>query len=284
MNSKIYEPFNDPDKWRPRMGAPLNAIDLARFQLGLNQIFGLGDDNRPNVRIVWAQDWERTKAFNRYSGDWYPRYLSHTLEEVVTDEAGLPLLKIEYVAAPRYVIEGRVSQADNELALTDTGVEKLVMLDEAGRQQVITSDAFQAAVAEEYEELLRIFDHDHIDPKQSACCQWNARRGYECWGYYRHPDEGDLQYLKAKWREMQARYSTRPDQERTPQEKQQLLTERMRALTEQKRRQKEEIKKELAEFWDSHFAKFDQSPTEQHHGPYHFLSAHNSAGSPAAKG
>lgn len=278
MNSRIYEPINDPDKWTPRMGAPLNAIDLARFQLGLNQIFGLAPDNSPNVRIVWGQDWEKTKAFNRYSGAWYPRYLSHTQEEVMEDDAGLPLLKVEYVAAPRYVIEGRVCLADNAPELERAGAETLAIFDEAGKQQVITSDSFQRAVAEEYEEVLRIFDHDHIDPKQSACCQWNAERGFECWGYYRHPDDGDLKYLAAKWRQMQAQFQTAPDQVRTTQEKQRLLMDRMHALTEEKRRQKEEIKKELAEFWKSHFAKFDQSPTEQHHGPYHFMAAHNPAG------
>lgn len=282
MNSLIYKEINDPEKWTPRMARPFNATDLARFQMGLNQIFGLGPDNSPNVRIVWAQDWEQTKCFNRYSGDWYPRYLSHTLEDVGRDDQKQTTLKTEYVAAPRFVIEGRVSQVDNAAAFAESGVEKVAVTDKDGKPQVLTSDQYQAAVADEYEELVRILQHDHDDPNQSACCQWNARRGYECWGYYRHPDGVDLKYLEAKWREMQARFQTAPDQQRTAEEKQRFLTERLTAMTEAKRKKKELIKQELGEFWRSKFAKLDQSVTEQHHGPWHFMSGHNSAGTPAS--
>ena len=281
MNSRIYEEINDPDKWSPRMGAPLNLFELARFQLGLNQIFGLAMDNSPNVRIVWGQDWEKTKRFNRYSGSWYPGYLSHVQEEDGLDENNVPVIKSQYVAAPRYVIEGKISQPENALALGECGVETLAMFDEDGKQQVISKETYQAAVGEEYEEILRIYDHDHIDPKQSACCQWNAKRNYECWGYYRHPDAGDLKYLAAKWREMQKLFQTGPDQQRTPQEKQYHFLATMAALTEQKRKQKEEIKKELGEFWKSNFAQLDQSAKEASWGPYHFVGEgmkHSSSG------
>lgn len=306
MNSLIYQEINDPEKWVPRMARPFNETDLARFQEGLNRIFGLGSDNSPNVRIVWAQDWEQTKVFNRYSGDWYPRYLSHTLEEGGQDDQRLPTLKVQYVAAPRFVIEGRVSQAENALAFVESGEEVIAVVlcvacgeasppqegvaDPAcpscgsragGKIQKITSDTYRAGVADEYEELLRILDHDHLDPELSACCQWNARRDYECWGYYRHPGAGDLKYLEAKWREMQERFQTGPDQQRTAEEKQRFLRERLWEMTEQKRKKKELIKQELGEFWRSKFAKLDQSVTEQHHGPFHFLSGHNPAGIPA---
>lgn len=282
MNHRLNEEFNNPDKWSPRMPEPLNLADLARFQAKLNQIFGLAPDNSPNVRIVWAQNWEQTRVFNRYSGSWYPRYLSHTLEESGEDENGLPTLRIEYVAAPRYVIEGRVSMAENGAALLESGVEKLAVFDESGKQQLLSSERYLPAVGEQWEELLRIYDHDHIDPKQSACCQWNAKNGYECWGYYRHPDDGDLLYMNAKWREYRQFFETNPMEVRTAKEKQRLLTTRMAAFTEEKRQKQEAIKKELAEFWNSKFARLDQSVTEQAHGPFHFLSGHNPAGTPAS--
>ncbi len=281
MNSRIYEEMNDPDKWRPRMGEPLNAFEMARFQMGLNQIFGLAPDNSPNVRIVWGQNYEATKCFNRYSGEWYPRYLSFVQESSELNKDGLPVVKAEYVAAPRYVIEGRVSLAENASALAESGVETLAMLDEDGKQQVIAQDTFRPAVGEQWEELLRILDHDHIDPKQSACCQWNAAREFECWGYFRLPDAGDLKYLQAKWNQMRHIFETAPGEVRTAKEKQYLFNSRMAAFTEEKRRQKDEVKKALAEFWKSKFAQLDQSVTEQAHGPYHFLSGHNSAGRPA---
>lgn len=302
MNPRLYEEINNPNKWRPRMGAPLSETDLARFQLGLNRIFGLALDNSPNVRIVWGQDYEQTKTFNRYSGDWYPRYLSHVLEEAGQDQFGQPTFSAQYVAAPRYVIEGRVSMPENAAAFAETGVEKLAVVlctncgeafnEQNGKcpkcngvqskQQIISSESYTAAFGECWEELLRILDHDHIDPQQSDCCKWNAEQGYECNGYFRLPVASDLKYLDAKWRQMQAVFRTAPDQARTPEEKQRLLQSRMRDLTEQKRKQKEAVKMELAEFWQSKFAKLDQSVTEQAHGPFHFLSGHNPAGLPAA--
>lgn len=280
MNHRLYEEINNPDKWTPRMGEPVSRNDLARFQLGLNKVFGLALDGSPNVRIVWGQDFDATRCFNRYSGEWYPRYLSHIDEEVI-EKNGQKVVAFNYIAAPRYVIEARVSQAENVFAFAESGVEKLAVMDESGKPQVVSSESFTAAVGEEWEEILRIFDHDHYDSRQSECCEWNAKSGYECWGYYRHPDAGDLKYLANAWQQMQERFKTAPDEARTPEEKEQLLRERMRRMTELKRRQKEEVRKSLAEFWSSNFAKLDQSATEQAHGPFHFLSGHNSAGRPA---
>lgn len=280
MNPRLNESINNPDKWTPNMGEPVSAQTLAGFQLGLNKIFGLGLDGTPNVRIVWGQDFEQTKVFNRYSGDWYPRYLSHVLEKTDQDANGQPVIQSRYVAAPRYVIEGRVSIPENALAFADSGVEKLVVLDPDGKPEVVSAESYRAAVGEQYEELLRILDHDHLDPRLSQCCQWNAEHGYECNGYYRSPDGGDLLYLQHGWTQMQRLFQTAPSQARTTQEKQFLFTQRMARLTETKRKQKEEIKKELGEFWKSRFADLDQSVTEQAHGPFHFLSGHNPAGVP----
>lgn len=282
MNPRLYAEINNPNKWRPRMGEPLGESELAQFQAGLDRIFGTAPDGSPNVRIVWGQDYAKTKTFNRYSRDWYPRYLSHVLEEGGQDQYGQAIYSSHYVAAPRYVIEGRVSMPENAVAFAETGVEKLAIADEDGKQQIISSDSYTSAFGEHWEELLRILDHDHIDPQKSDCCKWNAEQGYECNGYFRLPDAGDLKYLAAKWRQMQQYFQTAPDQARTPQEKQRLFEERMRGLTEQKRQQKEAVKKELAEFWQSKFAKLDQSVTEQAHGPWHFMSGHNPAGLPAA--
>lgn len=285
MNHRLNEEFNNPDKWRPQMGEQFNRVDRGRFQLALNKIFGLAPDGSPNVRIVWGQDFEVTRVFNRYSGEWYPAYLSHVAEDV-NEIDGQKTVAFHYIAAPRYVIEGRVSRGANLDALLESGVDKLAMqeTDRKGRPvgapQIISAEAYGSAVGEEWEELLRIVDHDHYDPRQSYCCIHNAQRGYECWGYYRHPDAGDLKYLAAGYQQMQQAFETAPDQARTPEEKAKLLMERMRKMTEVKRQRKDEVKRSLAEFWSSKFAKLDQSVTEQAHGPFHFLSGHNSAGVP----
>jgi len=299
LNPRLYAEINNPNKWHPRMVVPMGESDLARFQEGLNSIFGVAPDGSPNVRIVWGQDWEKTKCFNRYSGDWYPRYLSHVIEKGGEDQHGQAVISSQYVAAPRYVIEGRVSLPENATAFAESGVEKLAVLlcascggscgekDDAcptcgsrgtWQQQIVSSDSYKAAFGEHWEELMRILDHDHLDPQQSACCKWNAEQGYECNGYFRLPDPMDLKYLAARWRQMQSLFKTAPNQARTAEEKQRLLAQRMRDLTEKKRQQKEAVRKELAEFWQSKFANLDQSVTEQHHGPFHFMSAHNPAG------
>ena len=88
--------------------------------------------------------------------------------------------------------------------------------------------------------------------------------------------------MNAKWREYRQFFETNPMEVRTAKEKQRLLTTRMAAFTEEKRQKQEAIKKELAEFWNSKFARLDQSVTETSFGPYHFLSGHNPAGTPAS--
>lgn len=253
MNAKLYETINNPEKWSSRMGQPCAAATLQRFQLGLDSIFGTG-----MARIVWGQDWERTKTWNRYGEFWYPTYLSHINSDV------------EYIAKPRYYVEGRISlEITRAQGSIEQGQESIKVKDEAGREQLLTTDTFtEAALAQDgqWEELICIDRHDNV------CCAWNQQRGYECAGYYRHPDNRDLQYLAARVFEMFQHFKGDPRLVRSDEEKNAFLRRRLEHLTEAKRQRKAQLSGALREFFSSHFAKLDQSPTEQAHGPYHFLN------------
>jgi hypothetical protein len=256
MNSTLYDTINDPEKWTPRMAEPCSASDLAWFQAGLDRIFGDG-----MARIAWGQDWERTKQYNRYGDFWYPAYLSHTNEDN------------EYVMAPRYIVEGKITvEVFKAMGGLEAGREATKIIDPNDplqREQELESSTWKAApLVDQWEELIRIDWHDPVE----GCCNWNKVRGFECWGYFRKPDQADLDYLAARVQAMQRELQGDPRVVRTPEEKARLLRRRMEQMTERNRQRKEIIAAELQEFFSSKFARLDQSVTEQAHGPYLFLN------------
>jgi hypothetical protein len=273
MNPAIYEEINNPPKWNPRMAEPCSRETIRVFQKGLDRIFGTRPGGLPLVRIVWAQDFEKTKTFNRYSKEWYPSYLSHVNEWAGQDVAGQPTIRSVYVAAPRYIIEGwRAPELDYaDLAMAET--ERVVAPDEDGKEQLIRADSFTAAVGEQWEEIFRLAVHDHNDPKQSYCCQWNEMHGYECWGYFRVPTKAHLDHLEYAYKQMQEVFDTGPTMVRTEAEKARHFARRMDELTKAKQYRRDQISRELSEFWKSKFANPNQPYKEAVHGPYHFLNS-----------
>lgn len=276
MNPAIYEEINNPKKWTPRMAEPCSRDTIAVFQKNLDRIFGTRPGGLPLVRIVWGQDFEKTKIFNRYSKEWYPAYLVHVNEWMEQDIAGQPVQRSTYISAPRYVIEGWRAPAIDYADLVMAETEKVTIMEE-GRdgkpvEQIVTTDSFVESAGDQWQEIFRVAVHDHADPKQSFCCQWNEAHEDECWGYYRAPTKAILDKLEADYAQMKTIFQTAPWEVRTQEEKARNFARRMDQITKDKQYRRDQISRQLSEFWSSKFANPNQSHKQAASGPYHFIT------------
>lgn len=197
MNDRWHH-LNQVDSWGCNIAPP--AFDRKRFQWQVNRIAGVNRDGKPIIRLTWGQEAEHY-AF----GEWTPRYWTRR----VKDGDGW-----RYYRVPRWILERRLepeayyeaheanryhAQPDGTVLDLGEPPEDYYVFDEGGliaeHDQFHTADGSPRCcdAAWEGESKFHLVGYELVEEKV------NARR--RCWGYYREPNDGDLERLAKAVRE-----------------------------------------------------------------------------------
>jgi hypothetical protein len=177
--------LNEPTTWANASLASPPDFDSAGYQKRLNAIFGLSRDNRELVRLIWA--WDK-RAYSLFYTEWTqagfgtktePRskYRYATLQIPGTsDYIDIP--------PPRWIIEQREEPAQYLAAWEQT---RWSYVQSEGKQVERRPPPPRDGY---YSHLLTVADHD------GSCCREAREMKVVCWGFYRLPDETDLEVLR----------------------------------------------------------------------------------------
>lgn len=252
--------LHNPLAWVENIPSP---IDLREFQKELNKAGGVQLNGTPNYRIVWGQDFQNARIWNRYKNEWNPMFWHTTLIEQEIKEspvvAGLAIaqFKRKLIMTPRFFILKNIPPDVAYATGTESGVDS-------------DKETFSAAhIASEGEWIPYrvICDHD----EQRQCCARSDALSSNCWGWFRLPGQVDLAAVRLQ----------RIADENTPHfDPRYPTTAAYRQAAhlfqlekEQKRRDAmlEELDYSAKNFLQTHKHRLSDDPSVVQHGKYHFL-------------
>lgn len=177
--------FDDPRKWGSAGIWEAPVFDVAGYQRRINEICGVSVEGYPVVRVVWA--WNSTyPIYTKWDGlgrgtkvEMRQRYRFMTVTLPDGDEVD--------ISVPRWILEQRV---EPELLAATWEDSRWVFDPQLQRRKDVRGEMPPAGT---YYYLRTISVHDDDE----ACCDraWNNDRR-RCWGYYRLPEEQDLNLLR----------------------------------------------------------------------------------------
>lgn len=234
-----------------------SPVDLKPFQEQIDRIAGKTTDGKSRVRIVWGQDFERTKMI--VCGKWRMRYPFYRYE--VGSE-------IRDIGIPRFYIEelhlNAELQEDNRWEQARWTWEDGVLVDVLGP---IPAEGFYSAV-------FMIAHHDE------ACCNGEGHKKFEqCLGGYRPPNDADLERIRrAIWNRDHA-----PKSELQPSDE--LIRKRnLDRIEQQDQDRSAKLREGLDDFARTHAHTWvNDDPTVAKWGKYHWVSGHNKSGTKKGK-
>lgn len=246
--------LDDESQWGAELSPPF--FDRQAFQERVSDICAPSRDGSPVIRLVWApQVW--TRLFGRD----IPRYWTRRRKQ------GEDFI---YHTVKRWVFERRLERAQ----YCDAWEASRANYRDPETNQIIDPgpppDSFYvfAAVCAEHDPQL-------VAPTQAhACCERRFREARaRCWGYYREPNEADLQMLARAVRERDAEPFVDPYAPLTPAQ----LRDCERVSNEQVEREEMEQSERdlqmLTDFARTHaWRLWETDAGRLRHGKYHFLT------------
>lgn len=192
-------------EWRENISSPLGRIDFDKFQSGLDAIVGVDPDGAKRWRLVWGQDLDTTADWDRYRQEWRPRYpAGFTVDYKANPATGVLEPRREWFGIPRYFIEALIPRVhrDGQEEAERAGVDP-------------DGDAFaeRRVIGPEYVTMLCITNHS---PKNKDgwrwCCLNRVQQRKTCYGFYRVPDEQDIEALEEDFQVRVTSKLCRPDE------------------------------------------------------------------------
>jgi hypothetical protein len=183
-DSRRLEDLNNPLVWYRTINPPL--VNRQKWQKRIDEITELTVRKQSKILLRWA--WESSyRMFGRTRQRY--NFLTLPVNGVETD-----------FSIPRWVIEERIepeqiraSWESNRYILDPSTVVNDVDPETGKIRKVIhAGDRLDKGEcpSEWFRNLWIIADHDQL------CCQKAEEMNRACWGYYRHPDERDIQKVR----------------------------------------------------------------------------------------
>lgn len=205
--------------WPPTENVPEPSVD-PEIRRELLRIGGVTPSNMPVLRMVWGQSMDSSyycpNPDHPRDGHRHLSYRHHVYKEVVYFEYGLDgQVRHIYEASDLLPGSGIVEPKVRE---TDIGIPRFVIeyarpLDARSWQEEEETKRFgdhgpvpRGAV--DYEALCYIAEHDQTNGTMNGetmplcCLKARFLEGKHCYGRYRAPSRRDLEWIRAKWKNM----------------------------------------------------------------------------------
>lgn len=196
--------------WRQTIPSPLSRVDLDKWQSKLDEIAGVEDDGTKRWRLVWGQDMEATGVWDRYKQTWTPRYpAGFTTDYVANPSTGVLELKKTWHGVPRYFAEALVPRVHRNAKIEAPGVDP-------------DGDAFveRRVIGADYVTMFCITQHSsQMKNGWRPCCLRRLQNEQTCFGFYRPPDEADIEQLREDYDSRVTSKMCRPDEKPTAADK-----------------------------------------------------------------
>ena len=176
--------FDNPRKWGEPGIWEAPHFDRAGYQKKINDICGVNVHGQPVVRLVWGwesrypihTEWDATGRPVKSAWRQRYRFMTVTVDEDEVD-----------ISVPRWILEQRV---EPELLAASWEASRWVFDPDLGRRKDLRGELPKGG---EYYYLRTISAHDD----EESCCDraWRDHRR-RCWGYYRLPEDRDLELLR----------------------------------------------------------------------------------------
>ncbi|HMX28720.1 MAG TPA: hypothetical protein PKC13_24250 [Blastocatellia bacterium] len=225
--------------WRRTIPAPLSRTDHRRFQAELDKLAGIEPDGTKRLKLIWMPSFER---WDGYLQRWIPFRCVKAPREIAPSESGAIIqATFDFIGVPRYAVVGLLPEDSRAPAA------------ERARYGFDADGAVRAPdrTVREYILLLPIWDHDprllEISEANKCCAEMSSLYGKKCWGKYRAPDEGDLNWLRSQLALMQGLLTTKPHERASMTDMAKLLKPYIELRRQQDARQSEEHQQMLHE-------------------------------------
>lgn len=196
-------------QWTENIPSPLSRTDLDGWQSELDSIVGVEDDGTKRWRFIWGQSPD-TFIWNRYSNEWMPRYpAGSTVDYVANPTTGILELKRTWFGIPRLFAEALIPRIHRNERIERAGVDP--------DGDVYTE---RRVAGPEYATMLCITQHTRkMKNEWRACCFRRLQKGQTCYGYYRPPDQADIDMLREDYHQRVVSKMSRPDEKLTAEDK-----------------------------------------------------------------
>lgn len=225
--------------WTRTIPAPLSRADHRRFQAELDRLAGIESDGTKRLKLVWMASFERWDGYLRR---WIPFRCVKAPREIATAEGGVTIeAKFDFVGVPRYAVVGLLPEDSRAPA------EERLRYGFDGDGRVRAPDRTER----EYMLLLPILEHDSrllpISEANACCAEMSSLHGKKCWGKYRPPDEGDLNWFRSQLKLMDGLLATKPHERASMTDMAKLLKPYIELRRQQEARQSNEHEQMLHE-------------------------------------
>ncbi len=254
--------LNNPDKWRENVSCP---VSLKWFNTELLKLGGAEPNGKAHYRAVWGQDLEASQVRDRYNDRFVPRYVFRVIRgyQVYVH----PITKLSMAShqervtgIPRIYVEAFIPAAVACRSGTQAGIDG-------------DGERYSAWWPSEgdYMTMGEICEHDEY----GTCCQAATDRGQNCHGYFRAPDDRDMDRMRQMWQQWQQMKSVGPND--APDVS--IANQALFAAIEQDRARREAVFAEVSHntksFFNTHSPQLSADPAVKANGKYHFLKGIN---------
>ena len=250
--------LNNPDKWRENVSCP---VSLKWLNTELLKLGGAEPNGKAHYRAVWGQDLEISQIRDRYEDRFVPRYAFRVIrgyQVYVNPKTKLAsaLHQERITGIPRIFIECFIPAAVACRSGTAAGVDS-------------DGEHYSAWWPSEgdYTTMLEICDHDEY----GTCCRTADDRGQNCHGYFRPPDERDMEQMRGLWQAWQRMKSVGPNDAPDVD----IANQAFHDAFDRDRAKREAIIAEVAHntksFFQTHSPQLSDDPGVRSNGKYHFL-------------
>jgi len=243
--------------------------DVKWFQRKLDKIMGKEINGKSRLRIVWGMDMEKARVWDHYSRQWRAAYpLRMFRKPKVWLPPGMRISRAAYewsdIGTPRWFIERFIPPDVCCIGWEVTGKDS---------EGIEFYDPLP--VDGLYEPLFdgQLADHD----ANLGCCRIARSCNKPCIGYYREPDEFDLQLIRGMKQLAEREKERRPGLS-TPEE---LEQSRKRAAQDYDKWSQElnnSISPAVADALKTHHYSLSDDPSVVQHGGFHWVRGTSKSG------
>lgn len=250
--------LNSPSRWHENIPCP---VSLKWLNGELLRIGGAEANGTPHYRAVWGQDLEASMVRDRYNDRFVPRYVFRVKSGVrMSKLPDSPLIiavpEEKVIGTPRIYIEAFlppevVCRSGNLAGVDGDGDRYSEWWPREG----------------DWMPMIEICEHDEY----KTCCKTAHENDQNCHGYFRAPDQRDVETMEGLWQAWQRMRSVGP----TDAPDRDLANDAMRyAIEREKARHAammEEVSYNTKSFFRTHAPQLSDDPSVQANGKFHFL-------------
>lgn len=249
--------INDPKKWMENTPPP--SIPSS-FTDDLLRAGGTNAKGQPNFRIVWGQDFDKTKIWSReFEKEWFPRYWYRTVRrQRIIEHPAFMIAPVVFdlvkVGIPRFFIETRLDPAVYYASGTETSVDSDGVVTRAAQ---IDDEAC-------WWTFLEICDH------KDGCCAYSDSLNSNCHGVFTVPGGKHLDAVQA-YRKWFDEIHCDPNKPVTADFKTRIYQQMRDAEQKNRETLMQEMEYATRHFVNTHFTQLSDDPSVRKHGRFHFL-------------